>query len=639
MIRRVFNRNLSPLHLVFLGAITILSFLLILAYNRPGQLGVYDTAGHVLAVHNLAATWPQVFTWHANTLLGLVYGNLYPPLFHWLIAGLATLIGTSAAFTAVVCSAIIATPIALWYYASQLCTQVHRRMIVTALALGVLLALPGYLGVGYSGLFQLGLVTSFLATPLVISAWALTEKVATSRQKRLALVLGVVGGVLCWSHIVATIAAAAYVLAALMKAAILRQRAMVARYSIALGTALLLASPFIIKFLRSYHSSIGQLSSISSSLMYAAFTVALAVAAWWMVRRQNVTLSGVPLALLTGSVLGIVCVADALLTRASAGHSLLYSLSVYRLQPYALLLLAVGLLQLTLQYQPLRRLVPNYTRAVRYTVLAATCCLLVIAAAKSPLSQTQTTVSDVQASAVSGRYIEQFSRSDSLLAPYALQTQLAMQNNAAQWAYGVFIESEPNAPFLKSLSMSLRPSTGAPQPTVHLPEDVTVSPERHQALLRHFGISTMISLNDNPVGAIATWRHGKKQQYYHTATQPQVLAEVPSLPLRPITSQWEASVLDWWQTSGPLTDIPYNAARGKVSGSTKPVPVGIRQWGPRSIVLHIDAPTPTVVLVKAPFHSAWVATDSTGQTLPLYQAAPNLLLVSGKGTITLTIHQ
>jgi hypothetical protein len=495
---------------------------------------------------------------------------------------------------------------------------------------------------GYSGLFQFGLLTSFLATPLVVAAWALTERIAKGGGMRAALLLGILGGVLCWSHIVATIAAAVYVIAALGRAIVARQRSTSIAYGTALGVALTVAAPFVVIFLQSYKPTIGQLSSIASSSVYSVSIVGLSVICWFAVKHFRITKGTVPISLIAGSLLGIVCVADTVISRVLSDHSFLYSLSAYRLQPYALLLLGLAVTQLVVGYIRVPPQLMPHTKHVRtYGLAAVGACLLIIAGIRSPFRLTHVAVTQLNTSTIGSRFLEQFSRSDSQPLPYALQTKLAMQNSSTQWAYGVFIESEPNAPFIKSLSMSLRAKAKNESPgvPVHLPEDVLVDSERHQALLRHFGISTVLGLDTNPREAIGVWQQDTQKKYYHAVTQPQVLAEVPSLPLRPVSDQWEKNVLAWWQSSGPMTDIPYNAVNGKISGSTIPVPIKVREWGPDSIILHVSSSTPTIILVKASFHQQWSGVDSAGHKLQIYQAAPNLLLVSGSGTLTLTMRR
>lgn len=615
---------------ILYGFTAVITLYFVVRYASGEALQAFDAAGHVATLRNIAASWPALTSWQPDQLLGLNYGVLYPPLLHWVSAGFGKLIGVEAAFTTLLCLALIALPVSLWWYGTTL--RLHKAWLPLFVLAGVMLlsATPDFFGGNVTGLFRLGLTTSFIATPLVIISWAMTEKALRAHSNKWAAGLALLLGALVWSHLVGAIVAFTYTFVALISAIYRRQRTATVRIAASIAGAIVVSLPFIIPFLQSYGRTMGSSSGIISSPVMTILAAGIVALAGYIIIRRKWTVALTPIA--AAAVFIAVAALDVLWARANATGSMLYAMNAYRFQIFMLLLTLTATVIVVSRLQVGRQV----TRVKPLSIAVALCLgLTLLLLAKNPAEDSDTTVTYTAGSAMAGRFLEGFSRSDSGYKPYTMQTELLRHNPDAQWAYGLFIESEPNALFIKSLSMSLNPN---PRQTKALfePEEVVVDKQRREQLLDLFGISHVITLDTNANNNIGTWQRNGQTKYYHDIARKQPnLAEVPSLPLQPISADWERTVLSWWKSPGAVNYLPYNAAEGELAGSTDSTSVVVNRWDKRGIEVTIGGNAPHLVLVKVPYTPHWSITDDDGNDVPYRQAAPNLLLLSGNGHITL----
>lgn len=616
---------------VLYGFTALLTVYFVIRYASGEFLQSFDAAGHVATLHNVVASWPAITSWQPDQLLGLHYGLLYPPLLHWVSAGFGKFIGVEAAFTTLLCLSLIALPVSLWWYGSAL--RIAKAWLPLFVLGGVVLlaATPDFFGGNITGLFRLGLATSFMATPLVIAAWAMTEKAARPHSNKWAAGLAVLLGALVWSHLVGALVAFAYTVVALVGAVYRREHVAAARIAVSLLGAFVLSLPFVVPFLQSYGRTMGSSSGIISSPVMTILAAGAIALVGYLVVRRRWSLAVTPLA--AAALFIAIAAFDVLLARANAVASPLYTINAYRFQIF-MLLLTLTVVVLAASRLPLQR---SFSR-LRPLPLAVMLCagLFLLLLVKNPAEASDTTVRYTGGTTIHGRFLEGFSRKDSGYRPYTMQTDILRHNPDARWAYGLFIESEPNAPFIKSLSMSINPNPSDDTP-IFEPEEIIVDKQRRDQLLDLFGIEHIITLNDEMNGSIGTWQRYDQTKYYHDVKRKQpALAEVPTLPLQPVTAHWEQTVLDWWKSPGALNYLPYNASEGELAGATTPTSVVVERWDRKGIELTIGSSTDHLVLVKVPYTTRWNVVDENGHTVPFRQAAPNLLLISASGRITLS---
>ena len=333
-----------------------------------------------------------------------------------------------------------------------------------------------------------------------------------------------------------------------------------------------------------------------------------------------------------GIVLAGIGVLDSILVHRFGTSFALAWLNAYRLQIFAYILIVVAITQVIVHHAQFRR--PEWHK---YASLVSIGLVIVVLIVKNPSRFTYARVDISPLISVHGRFLESFRRSESYPAPYTFQTKLVSTNPNSSWAYGLFIESSPNSAFVKSLSRSLRPEAYLRVPNGTEPEDISIDRTRVSTMLALFGISNIISLDSNSNAAIGEWQVAKTKKYYHLIALPEAkIAEVPTLPLRAISSNWNRAVLNWWEEAGPVKDLPYDATNGQISsveaGSTS---VSMNMASYTHLKLKIDSVRPTPVLIKMTYAPGWKATGMDGSTLKIWRVAPQMMMIVATGQVDL----
>lgn len=616
-------------HKMVVIAIALATLLFIVAYMTLDTLGVYDAPGHVLAVENARHFWPSWHGWSPE-LLGWSQGSSYPPAIHWIMAGLSLAVGVPLAIKLVVALAIAVLPYALWHYLRSIHLSSTRRLLGIVGLLAIFLVVPDYIGSSIKGLFNLGLITNFVALPLLFFFMAAAEHLAeatSSKRKKYIFIAGGLLGILVWSHLVIAMMAAVYGFAIALEL-LLRRKAKQILPLFAAGTvALVVSSPFIATLLffsgEQFDSGEGIASTIG--LSGATTLLSLACGAYLIKHRQW---TAARLALLA-TFFGIICTADALLTKLLGTSFIFESLHVYRFQIFALFFLWLACISLPL---PLRVPYKAYV-----TPVALLGILLAAIAVGNPYKFASASVAVAPSTSISGRFLESFSRAESYPAPYTFQAKLATANPQSSWAYGLFIESAPNSAFIKSLSLSLNPNKSMSDSGSSISE--TVLPKDKQAdILSLFGIENIISLDTNEANSAGNWtRQGVKKYYHIQSLGKQQLVEIPRFALQAVESDWEHVVSEWWKQPGRLTTLPYDASKHSLpSTSTNPqAAVVVNTFERTNISFNVISDEPVPVLIKTTYSSRWKAYDSQGNKLTVWKAAPHLMLIVAKGEVSL----
>ena len=629
MQKRLFwiSRHINIIIYVILGLVVAY---LVASYFYFDTLGVYDAAGQLAAVEHAKSFWPLWQGWSSREMLGWSQGLTYPPAVHWIMAGLALIIGSVAAMKIVIVLALICLPIAIWWYLKQIDVSKEWRASLLILIIVVLMALPDYMGSNISSLFCLGLITNFVALPLLFLFFGLTERLVRKFSLKSLILAGLSLGILVWSHMVIAIVGLIY-LGITAITALLMRKWRTFGYFVSVGfVGLAISLPFLIKFLLAsgQMNSAGGIASLLTlnGLVFGA-SIVIFIYLWRKKDRTNL----VPV--IISGLLSFVGVLDSILVHKFGTSFILEWIHVYRLQTFAYVFITIAAVQMIIRFLGTRKF--NYAALFSAVTVPILFVALII---NNPATFEYAKIDVNSNNEINGRFLEDFSRADSYPAPYTFQTKLLAENSNSSWAYGLFTESAPNSSFVKSLSKSLNPKLYTSSLNTGKIDDVIIPESRVSTMLDLFAINSIISLNDNPIGAIGTWSRGSINQYYHQKKlSVKKLAEVPTISLRPVTNNWNKEVINWWSESGPVVDLPYDA-------STQPLPeyvnnsnvnVFVEIWTDKKIVLQIDSQNSVPVIIKTSYSKGWSATSADGANINIWRVAPQLMLISSAGQVEL----
>ena len=628
------QRIIVGLSLVFLG-------LLVVPFWRSNSLEIYDAPGHLgLVWHFKEFLWPSFSGWNPFTLSGWPQGVFYPPLFHWVSATLGFVVGVDTAIKLVISVSILVLPFAVYYAVKN--TIADTRLTVgqekywlpiTFLLILFLALLPNFLGIGFRGLFQIGLIPNFVSTPLLFLFIGLLH---SQFKKGKTLLLSLVLAVLILTHLVAGIVAILYLVTYLKVSWFVFNRDV--KFKPLLWLGLISAAltsffwvPFLLNFsLTSTSAHVSSYFSLNIVLLLVGFTFL-----WISYQkkiRDSITLSAFALFILFLAVIDSWLISN---QSNSFLFNILYPLHIYRFQPYAYLalILSFGAILTTLPWSVNEKI-------WKIGTMSLFLILLVYLFVRSPIvSGPKFTVEDTQ---LGGRFLESFRRIESDPLLYSAQTNLVMQNPEENiWAYGLFTDSTRNGPYIGSLIRSLRPEA-YPEGEGRFIETKVIHIKNTQHGLDIFGIKHLLNLSEVAQGEeIGKWESNGQEQIYATQQVGEgKLAEVVSLNPIPVGSDFDEKVEEWWSKDGEWSTLPFET-NGEVENydpenldpKTKVFIVDHnKDW--TKIKLNIDSQSPQPVLIKFSYFPWWNAKQD-GQKVQIYRAAPNQMLLFASGEVDL----
>ena len=615
---------------ILIGLSLVLLGFIVVPFWTTNSLGIYDAPGHVSLVWYLKGyLWPGISGWNPFFLSGFPQGLFYPSLFHWVSATLAFLVGVDTAVKLVVSAAIVLLPFSVLYAVKNTISEEKYWFPFTFFTVFFLALLPGFLGVGFRGLFQIGLIPNFVS---IIFFFVFIGLLFSEFKKGKVVWLALVFSVLILTHLVTAIAAGLLLVTYLKVSWFGFHKEIKFKPLIIFGlsTTLLTAFfwiPFILNFSQT-STSIHVASYFSLNLVLGLVGIVIISFAYRNRSKESLVLSALALFLIS------IAIMDSWLISSNSQSLLadfLYSLHVYRFQPYAYLtlILSFGGVLTKISWQLDERFLRGST-----TVLFL--IILVYLFSRSPVvMDANLTLVDTQ---VEGRFIESFRRTESDPLLYTAQTKLVMQNpQENQWAYGLFTDSTPNGPYLGSLIRSFRPEA-YPEGEGKFIETKVIDRRNIHHALDIFGINYTLNLGETGIGKrIGTWEvEGEKQTYFLEKVNSSEIAEVFSLPPEAIAEGFDKKMDGWWNQDKEWISLPVEANELDIERFDPRTKVEIvshnEDW--TNIKLNIVSDTPQPVLVKFSYFPWWKATMN-GENVPIYRAAPNQMLVIAKGEVDL----
>lgn len=597
------------------------------AYVLLDTSSVYDAPGHTLAVFNARSFWPNWHGW-SNELLGWSQGSTYPPAAHWLMAGLSFYIGVIPAIKTIVLCSLLLLPFSIYLYLRSLNYQGVGSFIVFAFLITILIVSPDYFGSSIKSLFNLGLITNFVALPILFLFMASAEIYTKYKQPLKQIIPGILLGTLLWFHLVIAIIGVVYLIAIIIEKSIRRQWHDLLSLLTIGAIGLLISSPFLLRMLSlsadQFDSGIGIPSLIIPNVFTLIFSLLMVLHLNMLRRYEHARLA------LISAFFALLCIIDGILYHMYGTSFALGKLSLYRFQIFAYLFFV-----LSASIIFIINIRPETIKSKRLLQFGATSFLIIIVAVNNPYDFAYARTS-IDSTDINGRYLEIFSRKLSYPSPYAFQTNLSQQNQNATWAYGLFVESTPNSDFIKSLSRSFYK---APQPPNYTsPISAVVLPkDRLASALNLFAIQNLISLDNNPDESIGIWANKAKTMYYHVIKMhSSSVIEVPSLQLIPVKRHWKQSIDQWWRERGPIHTLPYDASTSTIpETNTNKVSIDITSFDNHFISMNIHSAKRVPILIKMAYSKEWHAYDNE-EKLTIWKAAPSLMLIYAKGHIKIT---
>ncbi|MDP2721053.1 MAG: hypothetical protein Q8O75_03885 [bacterium] len=613
---------------IVIGLTLFSVFLAFLFWRSP--LTVYDAAGHVSLVRTIASDfWPKFSGWSGSELLGWPTGVFYPSLFHWLAAGLSFLIGVPAAIKLLISAAIVTLPLSIYTYARSLTEDKFWASSLTLVLFLLLLLFPNFLGTGFRSLFQIGLLSNFFVLPFLFLFLATLHKQSSYLLSALLL------STIVLTHIVAAIAAVVY-LVLLIKVKFLSRRltgaAPVNYLKMLVLTAFLTAFFWIPFLLNIEYTSVSRHVSSYFLPNIAVFILSTLVGFYaWRKKEENTFILS-----MFSAFIAFVAAVDAFLIRSYGTSFILYQFHIYRFQPFAYLLLATALILFGSKYVRLDKW--GFTKTGTLFGGLGLITLLLLVRNPAAIPDTKLAITDPQG--VKGRFLETFRRTQSDPFWYFLQTQLSSADKKAFWAYGLFTDSTPNGPYLGSLIRSLSPDL-YPEGEGNFLEEKIIGEEKAGWLLSYFSINQLINLERNEGKSIGKIEKGKEILYFNVEKAAETGAfEIAQLPLKPIEKNWEKEVESWWLAAGKMEELPYFAKKGKIksvhTGSGQNVQIVVIRANRQQtrFKLKINSNKAVPILAKISYFPYWHAYQG-GKEIPIYRAAPNLMLFEAKGKVEL----
>lgn len=596
-----------------LGGVTLaLLALAVGPFVAWNNLAAHDLVGHLASATFVREhLFPSPFGWNPLFYCGAPQGQLYPPLLSWTAAALGFVVPVGIALKLTVAAAVLATPPALYA-----CARAHGldrpAALLAALAGVAYLALSRQeLGGNFLSTFETGNLANALGLPLVLAYVA-----ALRRLDRGVILPSVLLALVLLAHLVGGLVALLFLVVDRV-VALRADPKQLARSSAHVALAFALAAFFCVPLVaRMRFGASGQLSYdqyptlvVETVAVYALFAAFFAFAPG---RRRLLPVA------LTAAVLFVMrsFVFNDFLPRAMTIH-------LHRFRPYEVLFELVMLAAL------LERWLVRAPR-LRWAALG-------LAAAGVLVGLRGLNVRGVPAQRVPplGRLDERVlvvSSPESQVSDHALQHLVPMTTGNAA-GKGLFIEAAANGRALVDLErlVATRPVRAwgielAP------PDTIVEAAPRAPGLLRHLGFGWVLA-NEPVREELFEGRRalGGGFTLYRVGAAPLVdVWRAPVMNVEP--GAFELRGRAWFLSGGPLPverDAPLPPPGDAGVRKLQRDPHG--QW----LAFDVAAEAPAPVLVRVTYHPGWRAFDGQGHALPIYRAAPHLMMVVAKGPVTM----
>jgi len=616
-------------------SLTLVSFYLALLFWQ-NSLYVYDAAGHVSLVRQIASNfWPSLSGWNPRELLGWPQGIFYPSLFHWLAATLSFITGIHIAIKVLVSLALVILPISLLAFGKSLIKNQFWSGVMAILLFFLILIFPNFLGTGIRSLFQIGLLSNFFVLPFVFFFLA-----SVHREGKDLITPTILLSLIILTHIVAALVVIIYLVIFLASKFLIEKKIDIIFYLKIIIFTLLLTVFFWLPFMLnlSYTSVSRHVGSYFLPNVVVFGASFLLIFYGWRKKEANLFILSS-----FSSLFALVATIDLLLIRGWGTSFVLYPFHIYRFQPYIYLFFGLAVLLFLIKKPLCQRIQKDIL--IKNIIFALSVGLILTSVLWSnPAELPNTQLKFKNAGIVKGRFLETFRRGEVEPFWYGLQTEILANDKNAVWAYGLFTDSSPNGPYLGSLIKSARPEVYMEKEEA-LIETKIINQKKTEQLLKLLTNFT-ISLDNKEKNSIGTLVIENETKYFNIQkVSDSNLFEVVNLPLKPIEGSWNVEVERWWTSKGTVKNLPYltngeklpklsakeiENARVKLLNTNK---------NQTNYKLRIDSYNSVPILVKISYFPYWKAFGKEGKEIPIYRAAPNLIVFAARGEVELVYNE
>lgn len=641
---------------ITIGVITFIFLILIIVpFVLNNSLDKFDTPGLLsLSWFIKEHTFPDFQGWNPFFYGGFPQGILYPPLFHYVVAGLSFIFSLQTAFKIVVSAAILATPISVLAFTRRIYKSKLWEVGATILILTGMVALPGYLGFNFDGLLDYGLAPSFAAIPLFFLF--LSQLFNDNHSlKGIAMLMSV----LILTHLLtAGIAIAITIVYTMMN---FKRRG--GEFVLTGVLIFLLTAFWVVPFL-AFRQFTASGYAMRISMLYPLAGLMLSIGGLvlpFLIKKKPIASKMLSIAIVS-IILAFIGLLDSTVNTSATQISIpllhpfriqIYSILVgLSILPYVTRIVGEFLLRLVSPYLPSYCPIKKAAQLAGLKYMAAVFGVIVIAllvVGRLNPRGVEEVIVDENAD-WQGRVMRVYKVSEVLDQSRAVIDKSVMKQWDKFATMGLLKESSYLAPYYQSLAKNIDSENydwedldSTYIENKQLPQDKVASLAHLLWVKSVFTIDTNIPETDN-CREISTFKTNSKDDgmvdrtlyicdYLPTANSnfAEVLFEKPDV----VSNEWDTAVADWWTGNNAMVFTDKELEVFATNLDFTPIPQVNFTTDYRRLHIRTGIEQELPVLVKMSYFPKWKAYDDGGNPLQIFRTSPNLMIVPVSGSATL----
>lgn len=647
-IKKFISYNWDSLTIWLVTAILFLFIFLPFILNN--SLDKFDTPGLIsISWFMKEHTFPDFQGWNPFFYGGYPQGILYPPLFHYLVAGLGYVISIQTAFKIVVTISGLLIPLTVLAFTRRLYKSKKWEVLSTLGVIGVLLLLPGYLGFNFDGMIDYGLAPSFMSIPLFFLYLS-----QLFNDKHSIKILAIIFSALILTHLLT--AAIAGLITLVLTILNLRKKG---GELIFIGIISFLMTAFwTIPFLAfKEYSASGFAMRVSIIFPIATILISGTILGCIAVSKRTAITSRLLSLILISFIIACFGVLDTILNRDETVFSLPL-IHPFRLQIYGLVLsIAAGPLLLKKilgviekRLKIIKKIPSNINIGLQFSVMiGAILVVLILSIIRINPSGVQEVILEPNTD-WQGRVMRVYKVSEVLDQSRAVIDKSVMYRWNKFAVMGLLKESSYLAPYYQSLAKNVNTENyNWDELDSAYIENQQLSKEKTQYLMDLLWVKSLFTIDldiSNCVNPqrISTFKSNSQndgvvdRDIYICDYAPAInsnFAEVVMTKPDIVESDWDKNVEEWWKSDSIdlFTDTEVRMPEDELDFI--PIPQVNFNTDYRNLYVKTGIEEEVPVLLKMNYFPKWKAYDAYGNEVKIHRTSPNLMIVPVKESITL----
>lgn len=642
---------------IFIVMLTLVIFLVVfLPFIVHNSLDRYDAPGLLsLSWFIKEYTFPDFQGWNPFFYAGFPQGLLYPPLFHYLVGGLAYLTSVTVAYKAVITFFGLLIPASLYTFSKTFFESKKKALLCVVTSLIALIILPGFLGFNFDGLIDYGLTPSFISIPLFF--WYLAE-VFKDNSRRSLRKTAIIFSLLILTHLFTAVVAGAITLVFTFMNLFKR----LGEYTFSMIMSFLLTAFWSVPFL--YYSGYSASGfAMRASIMYPIAILVLALVSiaslLLLFKKTSMCKPCLAMAIITFGI-GVLGLTDNLLNRSTTQFSFPL-IHPFRLLGYGLML-GIFVISFTVS-NSLEKLYALFDKRVHLRINSLNVDLFIksilllgsfFVIAGLGLFRLQTVGVEkivlTKDTDWNARVMRVYKISEVLDQSRAVIDRSVIQKKNKFAVMGLLKESSFLAPYYQSLAKNINPDnydwTALDQYYI---ENKQIPQEKVPFLMNLLWVNGLFTIDTN-IPDCTDYKHistfttntaddGRvTRDMYICSYQPtqnsnfaEVIYEKPDV----VQEDWNKAVEQWWTSDSSKLftseEIPFSQTT--TDYTIIPQVTFNNNYQSLHISTGVDEEVP--VLIKMSYLPKWRAYDDEGNRVQIYRTSPNLMIVPVKGHVSL----